>query len=100
MFAGRKRPSVFGDPQPWVGDLVEALHQEAEGSAQAAFELRARALETAPAEPGSVNGGRFDWFADADTRFGPVLEVVMNGTYRWIPMTEIAIDYALDRLSE
>lgn len=90
VFAGRARPSVFGDPEPWVSDLVEALRQHAEGAEEAAHELRQRALEAAAAEPGTVNGTRFEWFADADTRFGPVLEVVMNGVYRWLPMTEIA----------
>lgn len=90
VLAGRARPSVFGDPRAWVGDLVEALRHDAEGAQDAAHDLRQRALEAAPADPGSVNGVRFEWFADADTRFGPVLEVVMNGAYRWLPLTEVA----------
>lgn len=91
VFAGRVRPSVFGEPQPWIGDLIEALKHEADGAAETAFELRARALEAAPAETGKINGTDFPWLADADTRFGPVLEVVMNGAYRWLPMTEVAV---------
>lgn len=91
VIAGRVQPSVFGDPPSWVGNLVEALRHDADGAGEAAHDLRQRALEAAPAEPGSVNGTRFEWFADADTRFGPVLEVVMNGAYRWLPMTEVAV---------
>lgn len=90
VFAGRMPPSVFGERAPWTADLAEALRLEAEGEAAAAAEARAGALDAAPTEPGSVNGEPFAWIADADTRLGPVLEVVMNGAYRWLPFVEIA----------
>ena len=37
----------------------------------------------------------FDWIADADSRLGPVLEVVLNGRYTWVPfdaLSKVSID--------
>ena len=54
-----------------------------------AAELRARALAEAPATSGSVNGEPFEWIADADSRLGPVIEVIVNGAYYWAPIQRI-----------
>jgi type VI secretion system protein ImpE len=51
--------------------------------------MRARGLEDAPATPGTLNGSPFEWIADADTRLGPVLEVLLNGSYYWVPFERI-----------
>ena len=90
VFAGRTTPIVFGQPQPWVAWLVQALQADAQGDAAAAANLRAQAFEAAPAVPGRLNGEPFEWIADADSRLGPVLEVVLNGRYGWIPFTALA----------
>ena len=42
---------------------------------------------------------RFEWFADADPRLGPVFEAVIDGTYYWITMqnvTEVTIEPPAD----
>jgi len=85
VFAGKTTPMVFGEPQPWVAWLVEALQADARGDRAGATRLRAEALEMAPASAGSANGETFEWIADADSRLGPVLEAVVNGRYCWIP---------------
>ena len=85
VFAGKHTPVVFGQPAPWVAMLVEALSQDAQGQAEQARRLRAQAFDAAPASAGSLNGEPFDWIADADSRLGPVLEVVLNGRYTWLP---------------
>ena len=85
VFAGKTTPMVFGEPQAWVAWLVEALQADARGDRAGATTLRAQALEMAPTSAGSINGQRFDWIADADTRLGPVLEAIVNGRYCWIP---------------
>ena len=54
-----------------------------------AADLRARAFEAAPATSGDIDGTKFEWLADADMRFGPVLEAVVNGRYFWLPFTQI-----------
>ena len=43
----------------------------------------------APVTAGSVNDVEFEWIADADSRFGPVLEVLLNGSYYWVPFSRI-----------
>ena len=89
IFAGKRAPLIFGEPQDWLGPLVEALRLDAADPAQAEA-LRAAAFEAAPASSGSIDGARFAWLADADQRLGPVLEAVVNGRYFWIPFSRIA----------
>jgi type VI secretion system protein ImpE len=36
-----------------------------------------------------MNGQVFDWVADADMRFGPVLEAIIDGKYFWLPFAQI-----------
>ncbi|MEL6264864.1 MAG: type VI secretion system accessory protein TagJ [Pseudomonadota bacterium] len=90
VFAGEKAPMIFGEPPEWVALIIEALKVQAEGRAEAAAALRARAFEAAPAAGGALNGERFAWIADADMRLGPLLECVLNGKYYWIPFTAIS----------
>lgn len=93
VFAGEKAPMVFGYPDQWLAMLIEALLMEAKGDPAAAAKLRADALDQAPASSGSVNGERFEWIADADSRIGPVLEAVINNRYYWLPFKNLlAID--------
>ncbi|MCB1332955.1 MAG: tetratricopeptide repeat protein [Roseivivax sp.] len=90
VFAGEKAPLVFGEPAEWLALLIEAQKVLARGDAAAAADLRARAFDAAPATGGTLNGERFDWIADADMRLGPVLEVIVNGKYYWLPFAQIA----------
>ena len=90
VFAGEKEPLIFGEPQEWVALLIEALKLLSGGHAEKAAELRARAFDAAPAATGEINGTRFAWIADADMRLGPVLEVIVNGRYFWMPFTAIS----------
>lgn len=90
VFAGEKEPMIFGQPQDWLALLIEAQKLLAQGHAEQAAALRARAFDAAPACPGALNGEPFGWIADADMRLGPVLEVIVNGRYFWMPFTAIA----------
>ncbi len=85
VFAGKKVPMLFGEPEPWVAMLIEALLLEGRGEAAAAQSLRTRALDEAPATAGTLDGAAFEWIADADSRLGPTLEAVINGRYYWLP---------------
>ncbi len=89
VFAGKRSPVVFGDPQHWLALLVEALRLDAEGHAEEAQALRSQSFEEAPAVSGSLNGIGFDWIADGDSRLGPVLEAIVNGRYYWVPFQQI-----------
>jgi type VI secretion system protein ImpE len=90
VFSGEKDPLVFGEPQGWLALLVNALKVEAQGMSQQAAELRQRAFEEAPAATGLLNDAPFEWIADADSRLGPVLEIVVNGRYFWMPFTALS----------
>jgi type VI secretion system protein ImpE len=90
VFKGQTTPLVFGQPQAWVAHLVEALQADARGDHALATHLREQALEAAPATSGTLNGEPFEWVADADSRLGPVLEVIINGRYGWVPFASLS----------
>lgn len=90
VFAGRRSPLLFGDPEPWAALLLEALRLTAEGHHQQAAAIREQAFDAAPVTSGVLDNQPFAWIADADTRLGPVLEAIVNGRYFWIPFHRIA----------
>ncbi|OIQ33331.1 MAG: virulence protein SciE type [Alphaproteobacteria bacterium MedPE-SWcel] len=89
VFRGEKDPLIFGEPEEWLALLIQAQKALASGQTQQAADIRARAFDAAPAVSGEINGTRFDWIADADPRLGPVLEVIVNGRYFWMPFAQI-----------
>ena len=89
IFAGKRAPLIFGEPQPWLAQLIEALQLDVTDP-QRAVAARAQAFDAAPASSGSIDGERFAWLADADQRLGPVLEAIVNGRYFWIPLCRIS----------
>lgn len=90
IFSGQRAPLIFGEPEAWLVQLVEALKLDAAGEHERAAAARAQAFEDAPAGAGIIDGQRFAWLGDADQRLGPVLEAVINGRYFWVPMQRIA----------
>ncbi len=103
-FAGTKTPLLFGQPEPWMALLLEALKLEAQGQSKEAHRLRNEAFEQAPMSQGTLQlrgegtGDEaseagpiepFEWLADADSRLGPMLEAVINGKYFWVPVQHI-----------
>jgi len=90
VFSGNRTPLIFGEPEPWISQLVEANRLIATGKFEPARSLREQAFEEAPAFAGSINGEPFEWIADADSRLGPVLEVILDGKYFWVPFSRIS----------
>jgi len=99
VFAGKRSPLVLGEPNEWIGLLIEALRKNAEGKHEAARSMRDEAFERADAVGGRLSIGatpdeaetsEIAWIADADSRLGPVLEVIVNGKYYWAPFDRIA----------
>lgn len=89
VFAGRRSPSILGEPPPWMGLLIQALQLLGQGDAQAAASLRAQAFEQAPTNGGTLDDEAFEWIADADSRLGPVCELLVKGSYYWVPFAAI-----------
>lgn len=90
VFAGHRTAMIFGEPVEWIGLLVQAGALLAEGKFGPAAELRQKAFDAAPATGGKVDGQPFEWIADADPRLGPLLEVILEGKYYWVPFSRIA----------
>jgi type VI secretion system protein ImpE len=90
VFEGKTTPMVMGEPAEWVAQMIQALKAEADGDVKGARQLRAQALEQAPATAGTIDGQAFDWLCDGDSRLGPVLEAVVNGRYCWVPFSALA----------
>lgn len=90
VFAGRRSPMVFGQPDEWLALLIESNLRRGTGELDMMASLAERALEAAPASSGQINGAPFEWIADADSRLGPVLEAMVNGKYYWIPFSRLA----------
>jgi type VI secretion system protein ImpE len=89
VFGGLQTPHVLGEPQSWLAYLFEAQRLLAKGAYAAAAEMREQGFDAAPAQPGELNGERFEWLADADPRLGPCLEVIVEGRYYWVPFANI-----------
>lgn len=89
VFAGKRTPLLFGEPQPWIALLLQAQRLAADGALAQAAEIRTRALEQAPTTPGDINDTPFEWIIDGDTRLGPMLELIVNGRYYWAPFERI-----------
>lgn len=89
VFAGRKSPMLFGEPETWLALLIESLLQMGAGEAAASATLRQQAFDAAPASSGTLDGKPFEWIADADPRLGPVLEAIVNGRYYWVPFSRL-----------
>lgn len=89
IFAGKRSPVVFGEPEAWLAHQMEALRLMAEGLTAQAKAMRDSAFEEAPATSGTIDGEPFEWIADADGRLGPVLEAIVNGKYYWVPFHRI-----------
>jgi type VI secretion system protein ImpE len=90
VFAGRRSPMIFGEPEAWLAGLIESLLQAAAGEVELSRSLAARAFEAAPTSRGKINNTPFEWIADADSRLGPVLEAMVNGRYYWVPFARLA----------
>jgi len=89
VFAGARGPLLFGDPVPWIALQMQSTALQGAGREQEAAEVRAQAFASAPATSGTINGEPFEWIADADSRLGPVLEVLLNESYYWVPFERI-----------
>ena len=102
VFTGERSPMILGEPEPWMARLVESLRIANEGDAAASQQLRDQAFEEAPTSAGTIGvvsegaapdqatDASFEWIADADSRLGPMLEVILNGKYYWVPFQRIA----------
>jgi type VI secretion system protein ImpE len=89
IVAGKTGPVIFGEPETWMAALVRGNELAARHEYSAARGALQDALDAAPSSSGTINGAPFPWLADADLRFGPMLEAVVDGRYFWVPFFRI-----------
>ena len=90
VFAGMSPPAFLSPAPAWALSLVEALAIESLGDQAAADARREAGLADAPTVQGWTDKGAFEWLADADSRLGPVCELMHEGQYFWVPMDEVS----------
>src|SRR5215510_6375189 len=61
VFAGKKSPMIFGQPEEWLALLIESMLAGGRGRAAEAKTLRERAFEAAPPSAGTIDGQPFEW---------------------------------------
>lgn len=89
IFAGRQKPMILGEPPQWIALLLESLRLVGDAQYGPAIALRDQAFELAAENCGMIDQKSFSWIADADSRLGPVLEIILNGRYYWAPFQQI-----------
>ena len=88
-------PTTESSAETWMSELWQALlptddSRQAEDLATRDA-LRTAALALAPDTPGQCDAlpAPFAWITDTDTRLGPVCEVVLMGSYRWLALDDL-----------
>lgn len=87
---GQKKPSFWADKEvAWMDQLWTALTLNFANKTEQADEAREAALDQASQVSGLINGEKFQWITDSDSRLGPVFEVYHNQNYWWLDPKEI-----------
>jgi type VI secretion system protein ImpE len=110
VFAGNLLPTPVFDRLKWMDDLARALVHNARGEHAQADTLREAALAQAPQADGicqiqspetqpdadpdadtgpSIRHQKFTCLSDTDSRLGPVCELMISGSYRWLAFADI-----------
>ena len=88
VFAGEADMTVL-QHSDWATPLALAFGHHARGDVAEGDAARDAAFDAAPDMPGALDGEPFDWIADADARFGPSIEAIVNGRYGLVPFDTV-----------
>jgi len=86
VLSGVNEPICFGEPSDWLAYYVKAYQHYCNNDIKQANQLLQQGADLAPAISGSINDEAFTWLSDGDVRFGPAIEVMLNGGYYWLPL--------------
>jgi type VI secretion system protein ImpE len=100
VFSGEVPPRFLQEPPVWCAGVVHALALQAQGHIDDADRTRSEAFDQVPECSGTISTQEmqqsFAWLVDADSRLGPILEVILNGQYMWLAMSQVkSIEVAL-----
>ncbi len=101
VWLGEQLPVPVVDMPQWMGLMAQALMHHANKNTHEEDQARSQALSLAPSSAGRMlmrSAGdvspakehRFEWVTDTDTRLGPVCELVVAGSYRWLSYSDVA----------
>ena len=89
LFSDGLCPDFLGDIPPYVHFHLEALNRLREHRPVEAMALLEQSENTRPRLHGQLQGQSFDDFRDGDDILAPVLEVIMQAHYVWVPLAQI-----------
>lgn len=89
LFSAGLQPHFLVEPPTYVDLHLAAIDRLREGNATGAREALDRAEEERPALVGKINNQQFQDFRDYDDLVGPVLELIVQDKYTWLPFEQI-----------
>ncbi|MEJ7617379.1 MAG: type VI secretion system accessory protein TagJ [Pyrinomonadaceae bacterium] len=90
LFTNGLQPHFLREPPAYVDWHIDAINLMREGNLREAKELLDRAEEERPAFPGRYNGDQaFADFRDGNDLTGPVIELIVQDQYAWLPCEQI-----------
>lgn len=89
LFSKGTFPKLIGPCPGHIQGHLDALLQIQEGHFLKAQELLTKAAELRPDLQVTIDGTTGDGFMDLDDLFAPILEVIMQDQYYWIPFSHI-----------
>lgn len=90
VFTGQREPQIFGPKPKWLETLLQKRWTANVRRKAEVGRIYRKALKDAPACAGRIDGKSFEWIADADVRFGPLIELYLQGNYYWVPFECVA----------
>jgi type VI secretion system protein ImpE len=89
LFSKGTVPKLFGPCPVHLQGHLDALLQIQEGHFLQARELLTKAEEGRPGLQGTIDGISCEGFMDLDDLLAPVLEIIMQDQYYWVPFSQI-----------
>ena len=89
VLSGVKKPTILGKPEQWVAKIIKANEYINQNKYQYAMAILDEAYAESPAIAGEINGESFEWISDSDSRFGPLMEIIIGDVYYWMPFQRI-----------
>ena len=89
LFSKGTVPKLLGPCPVHVQGHLDALLQIQEGNFSQAQELLTKAEELRPGLQGTIDGSTAGGFMDLDDLLAPVLEIIMQDQYYWVPFSQI-----------
>jgi type VI secretion system protein ImpE len=91
LFREGAPPTFLAEPPEHVLLRLAALEHLRGGRRPEAARLLEQAEAATPASAGDLNGKPFASLHDTDEVFGPVLEVLSEGNYAWVPVEQVSV---------